>query len=224
MALITLWLVLLPRTPPVTISVIRNLQQQNELDNLILTNHWFQSTESTPDQHWATQCLMATDNKSQEIWNLTGQIWTLLESIQGDVEWTTDRYVDGIPIYQYTGEQLVKVNDAISDLDLHCQIHTIWDPIAEPMKGNKKTHQPRIQTLSPPTPTIPWWDPPQRPTTRSMTNAARHYNWHTCCIHCRGKHTSEDHHLSLAIPPLPTLATATVTHQRRRRDNLLRTC
>ena len=62
---------------------------------------------------------MAADNKSQEIWNLTGQIRTLLESIQGDVEWTTDGYVNGIPIYQYTGKQLAKVNDAISDLDLH---------------------------------------------------------------------------------------------------------
>ena len=98
---------------------------------------------------------MAADNKSREIWNLTGQIRTLLESIQGDVEWTTDRYVDGIPIYQYTGEQLVKVNDAISDLDLHRQICTIWDPVAESMERNKKTSQPHIQTLPPPTPTIP---------------------------------------------------------------------
>jgi len=49
-------------------------KQQNKLDNLILTNHWFQSTESTPNRHRATRCLMATDNKSQEIWNLTGQI------------------------------------------------------------------------------------------------------------------------------------------------------
>src|SRR6266576_5878310 len=40
--------------------------QQNKLDNLILTNHWFQSTESTPNRHRATRCLMATDNKSQE--------------------------------------------------------------------------------------------------------------------------------------------------------------
>src|SRR6266550_84794 len=39
-----------------------------------------------------------------------------------------------------------------------------------------------------------------------MTNATRHYNRRTHCIHCRGKHTSEDHHLSLTIPPLPTLS------------------
>src|SRR6266550_9032604 len=98
---------------------------------------------------------MAADNKSREIWNLTGQIQTLLESIQGDVKWTTDGYVDRIPIYQYTGEQLAKVNDAISDLNLHCRIHTIWDPIAEPTKGNKKVPQLCIQTLPPSTPTIP---------------------------------------------------------------------
>jgi len=137
-------------------------KQQNKPENLILTNHWFQSTESTPDRHRATQCLMAADNKSREIWNLTGQIRTLLESIQGDVEWTTDGYVDGIPIYQYTGKQLAKVNDAISDLDLHHRIHTIWDPIAEPTEGNKKTSQPRIQTLPPPTPTISRREPPRR--------------------------------------------------------------
>src|SRR6266550_3480497 len=111
---------------------------------------------------------MAADNKSREIWNLTGQIRTLLESIQG--------YVDGIPIYQYTGEQLAKVNDAISDLDLHRRICTIWDPIAEPTEGNKKTSQPRIQTLPPSTPTISRREPPRRPTTRSMTNATHHYN------------------------------------------------
>ncbi len=97
---------------------------------------------------------MAADNKSQEIWNLTGQIRTLLESIQGDVEWTTDGYVDGIPIYQYTGKQFAKVNDVISDLDLHRRIRTIWDPIVEPAEGNKKTSRPCIQTLPPSTPTI----------------------------------------------------------------------
>src|SRR6266550_3254573 len=148
---------------------------------------------------------MAADNKSREIWNLTGEIQSLLESIQGDVKWTTDRYVDGIPIYQYTGEQLAKVNDAISDLDLHHRICTIWDPVAEPTEGNKKTSRPHIQTLPPPTPTIPRREPPRRPTTRSMTNATCHYNRRTRCIHCRGKHASEDHHLSLTIPPLPTL-------------------
>ncbi len=26
-------------------------KQQNKPDNLIMTNHWFQSTKSTPDQH-----------------------------------------------------------------------------------------------------------------------------------------------------------------------------
>ncbi len=97
---------------------------------------------------------MAADNKSREIWNLTGEIQSLLESIQGDVKWTTDRYVDGIPVYQYTGEQLAKVNDAISDLDLHRQICTIWDPVVEPMKRDKKAPQPRLLTLPPSTPTI----------------------------------------------------------------------
>src|SRR6266576_3415913 len=40
-----------------------------------------------------------------------------------------------------------------------------------------------------------------------MTNAVPHYNRRTRCIHCRDKHASEDHHLSLTIPPLPTLPT-----------------
>src|SRR6266576_6017805 len=38
-------------------------KQQNEPDNLIMTNHWFQYTKSTPDWHRATRCLMAADNK-----------------------------------------------------------------------------------------------------------------------------------------------------------------
>src|SRR6266576_3918698 len=46
-----------------------------------------------------------------------------------------------------------------------------------------------------------------------MTNATHHYNRRTCWIHCRGKHASEDHHLSLAVPPLPTLPTNTTLHQ-----------
>src|SRR6266576_3564912 len=49
-------------------------KQQNKPENLILTNHWFQSTKSTHDLHRATRCLMSADNKSREIWNLTGQI------------------------------------------------------------------------------------------------------------------------------------------------------
>ncbi len=64
------------------------------------------------------------------------------------------------PSINTLAKQLAKVNDAISDLDLHRQIRTIWDPVAESMERNKKTSQPHIQTLPPPTPTIPRQDPP----------------------------------------------------------------
>src|SRR6266550_5570011 len=81
------------------------------------------------------------------------------------------------------------------------------------MKRDKETTRPCIQTLPPSTPTASQREPPQQPTTRSMTNATHHYNRHTRCIHCRGKHASEDHHLSIAIPPLPTLPARTTLCQ-----------
>ena len=37
---------------------------------------------------------------------------------------------------------------------------------------------------------------------RDNSNSMRYHAANRCCIHCQGTHTSEDHHLSISVPPV----------------------
>ena len=37
---------------------------------------------------------------------------------------------------------------------------------------------------------------------RDNGNSMCNHATYCCCIHCQGTHTSEDHHLSVSVPPL----------------------
>ena len=47
-----------------------------------------------------------------------------------------------------------------------------------------------------------------------MKNATRRYDRRNKCLHCGGKHASEDHHLSIAIPPESPIPTRPPPRQR----------
>src|SRR6266550_9159386 len=87
-------------------------------------------------------------------------------------------------------EEKNRINSAISDLDLHHMIRPRHERVQKTRELN-------------PLPELA----PRRPITRSMTHGTSSSRRRAPrCIHCHSKyHRSEDHHLPLTIPAMPTL-------------------
>ncbi len=153
-----------------------------------------------PDRHHSETFIRETEQAVGDLFNLITDTRTTLEGIQSNTEWISCGQQLGFRTYAPDQEEKNRINSAISDLDLH---HTIRPHHERVQKTRKLNPLPELA--------------PRQPITHSMTHGTSSHRRRTPrCIHCHSKyHRSEDHHLPLTIPTMPTLPACPTP---RRRD------
>src|SRR6266550_6220563 len=163
---------------------------QNLTSRHVITFEHRASGVTGPDCHHSETFIRETEQAVRDLFNLITDVKTTLEGVQSNTEWISCGQQLGFRMYAPDQEERNRINSAISDLDLH---HAICPRHERVQKERELNPLPELT--------------PRQPITRSMTHgASSHRRCTSRCIHCHSKyHHSEDHHLPLTIPAMPTL-------------------
>ncbi len=163
---------------------------QNPTSRHVITFEHRASGVTGPDRHHSKTFIRETEQAVGDLFNLITDIKTTLEGVQSNTEWISCGQQLGFRTYTPNQEERNRINSAISDLDLHRTVHPRHERVQKERELN-------------PLPELA----PRRPVTRSMNHGTSSHRRRTPrCIHCHSKyHRSEDHHLPLTIPAMPTL-------------------